>query len=145
MHKAKLGQKYADVMTGSYLPFIIFVTIFVSLIVWMAASISLDVMTTYSGSFFTQANKTFIRVEAQIDPAIKEVYAYKDRNSNVYKMKAVHVTYDGKKSYIELDKNEGLSDLKEEFTGDDSILQFEVSKEKVTLLKRILPLGDSKR
>lgn len=136
--KMRLGQRYSRMMTRSYIPFVIYVAIFATLIILTSSSIKTNIVQTYKAAIHESDATILIDKEIQIHSNI--IYIYADKNQNLYKFKINETKQTDGNTYVSVQDPEILLNLLTEFR--DKQINVEIPGRKISLLRKMIPLGD---
>ena len=128
------GRKYARIMTGSYLPFTLFILCFAILIMVISQRVNTNIMKTYLCSI---TDSTLIQIDGNIPIIEKSLYLYTDKNKNLYKFSIDSVLHQDGATVVNVEERQVLKELVAEFGLKP--VYVEIPYGKITLIERIFP------
>ncbi|MCJ7843612.1 hypothetical protein MUB24_22615 [Lederbergia sp. NSJ-179] len=135
-----LGKRYARLMTGSYLPFTIYLTFFIVIILIATMSVSTNVVQTYPCSIINKSDFWVIEFENSEPMLSKNFYLYTDKNLNQYKLTVDEVSHEDNLTRIYVSEPKFLEDPTFEFEKKQVFIEIPIGEK--SLLRRMIPLGD---
>jgi hypothetical protein len=141
MNRASLiKRRYIRAMLDSYFPFLFYIGLFVAIFFFAVLSIRVDLKQTFKCNVITDKGNIYLVIDARVKDDFDHIYTYTEKNIKVYKVDKIDLKYSDNSSYIQVQGNNEFEKFLSESNG--KIIRAEIPQGSISLLRRLIPLGE---